>query len=181
MNILRKLERFLNEATITGGLPDTGIFINKGIEYGATASDDDHPTGNILMGRPYTKQTINAPGGAYRNFFPKDEWQWDEFERAKGMEFIGNYHPSLEDDKVLKSHFGKRIFRYSRKREDPTKPMAKINIERDKDPEATMHGIEDIEKEEGGEGVVKEDILIKIDRQYSRSSYQKEGEKKYEI
>lgn len=137
----------MQEATITGGLPDSGNFVKHGQHYGATASDDDHPTGNILMGRPYVKQEIKTPGGTYRNFFPKDEWQWDEFERAKGMEFIKNYHPSLADDKGLTSIYGKRLFRYSRKQVNPDKAMAKINIARDKNPDATMHGIEDIESD----------------------------------
>jgi hypothetical protein len=111
---------------------------------------------------PYTKHTVDAPGGSYRMSIPEVEWQWDVFERAKGMEFIRNYHPSLADDEILKKHFGGRVFRHSRKKEDPTKAMAKINIERDKDPEATMSGIEDIEKKEN---VVQEDILIRIDRE----------------
>ena len=158
MNIVRKIDRYLNEATYTGGYLDIGI--------NSIATDDDHPTGNILMGVKYEKRIVDTPGGPYRLSIPQTEWQWDEFERAKGMEFVGNYHPSLADDKVLKSHFGSRVFRHSRRKEDPTKAMAKINIERDKDPEATMAGIEDIEKEEGGKGEgIVEDILIRIDRQ----------------
>jgi len=173
MNIIDKLERIINEATVTGGLPDSGRFISKGVSYGATASDDDHPTGNILMGVPYTRKTVETPGGSFRMYIPREEWQWDEFERAKGMEFIRNYHPSLADNKILQSLYGKRVFRYSRKKEDPDPAMAKLNIERGKDPEATMSGIEDIEGEENiakgtGEGVtgtIKEDILIKIKKQ----------------
>ena len=154
MNIVKKIERLL-EATLTGGYLDIGL--------NSVCGDDDHPTGNILMGVPYERKTVKTPGGSYRMYIPREEWQWDEFERAKGMEFIRNYHPTLADDKILKSHFGNRVFRYSRKKVDPTKAMAKINIARDKDPDATMHGIENIEQTE--EPTIKEDILVKIDRQ----------------
>lgn len=141
MNILDKMERFLNEATWTKGYPDTG----------GVVGDDDYPTGNILMGRKYTKRTVNTPGGSYRMSMPENEWQWDEFESAKGMEFVGNYHPTLVDDKMLKFQYPGRVFRYSRKRPDPTKPMAILNIDRKKEPETGMVG--DIE----------ENIIEKID------------------
>lgn len=141
MNIIDKIDIHLYEATWTKGYPDTG----------GVVGDDDFPTGNILMGVKYLKRTVKTPGGSYRMSIPQNKWQWDEFESAKGMEFVGNYHPTLADDKMLKFQYGKRVFSYSRKRQDPEKAMDKINIDRKKEPETGMVG--DIE----------ESIIDKID------------------
>lgn len=141
MNIIDKINILLYEATWTKGYPDIG----------GVAGDDDFPTGNILMGVKYSKRTVKTPGGSYRMSIPETKWQWDEFESAKGMEFVGNYHPTLADNKMLKFQYGKRVFSYSRKRQDPEKAMDKINIDRKKEPETGMVG--DIE----------ENIINKID------------------
>jgi len=96
-----RLKKYLTEATLTHGWPDTG----------GIAGDDDAPTGNILMGRKYKKVTVDTPGGPYQMSVPEDEWTWDEFEHAKGMEIKDNYHESLDG-----THLGDKIWRYTKKK-----------------------------------------------------------------
>ncbi len=98
-----RLRKYLTEATVTGGWPDTG----------GIAGDDDAPTGNILMGRKYRKETFQGWAGEYRRSIPEDEWTWDEFEHAKGMELKDNYHASL--DKLRTGYQGK-LWRHTKKK-----------------------------------------------------------------
>jgi len=97
-----RLKKFLTEATLTHGWPDTG----------GIAGDDDAPTGNILMGRKYKKVTVNTPGGPYQMSVPEEEWTWDEFEHAKGMEIKDNYHETLDR---LRDGYQKNVWRHTKK------------------------------------------------------------------
>ena len=96
-----RLKKYLTEAVLTGGWADTG----------GIAGDDDAPTGNILMGRKYKKVTVGTPGGTYQMSVPEEEWTWDEFEHAKGMEIKDNYHDTLED---LRTGYQDKLWRHTR-------------------------------------------------------------------
>jgi hypothetical protein len=98
MDIIDKID----EATIAGNYPDTG----------GIASDDDAPTGNILMGAKYKKRVVNALTGTFRMSVPEEEWTWDEFEHAKGMEVKDNYHNTLDNEGPFKS----RMWRHMKKK-----------------------------------------------------------------
>ena len=89
----------LTEATVVG--------------LGDIAGDDDAPTGNILMGRKYRKETFQGWAGPYRRSIPEDDWTWDEWEYAKGMELKDNYHATL--DKLRDGYQGK-LWRHMKKK-----------------------------------------------------------------
>ncbi len=118
-----KKTKLVSEAVLTHGYPDTG----------GIAGDDDYPTGNILMGRKYTKETFQGWAGPYRRSIPVDEWDWDEFESAKGMEFVKNYSETIKEDPYLEDKFGDRMWRHARKKGDQAKAMAKLDKERKKE------------------------------------------------
>ena len=99
MKTLKKIDIFLNEAIIVG--------------TGDIAGDDDAPTGNILMGRKYRKETFQGWAGPYRRSIPEDEWTWDEFEHAKGMELKDNYHASLDK---LRTGYQDKLWRHTKKK-----------------------------------------------------------------
>jgi len=94
-----KLKKYLNEAIIVG--------------KGDIAGDDDAPTGNILMGRKYRKETFQGWAGPYRRSIPEDDWTWDEFEHAKGMEVKDNYHATLDK---LRDGYQDKIWRHTKKK-----------------------------------------------------------------
>lgn len=96
-----KLRKFLKEAVETMGWPDTG----------GIAGDDDAPTGNILLGRKYTKKIYQGLAGPYVRSVPDDEWTWDQFEHAKGMEIKSNYHKTLDD---MRAGYEKRLWRHTK-------------------------------------------------------------------
>jgi hypothetical protein len=99
-----KLRKYLlGESVQTFGWPDTG----------GLAGDDDAPTGNILLGRKFTKKIYQGLAGPYVRSEPEDEWTWDEFEHAKGMEVKDNYHASL--DKMREGYQG-RLWRHTKKK-----------------------------------------------------------------
>ena len=97
-----RLKKYLTEAVLTHGWPDTG----------GICGDDDAPTGNILLGRKYKKVTVNTPGGTYQMSVPEEEWTWDEFEHAKGMEVKDNYHETLDR---LRDGYQKNVWRHTKK------------------------------------------------------------------
>jgi len=92
----------LSESTLTRGYPDSG----------GIAGDDDHPTGNILMGRKYKKIKVDTPGGSYYMSVPVDneKWLWSDFEAAKGMELKSNYHKSLLKNNL----FGDKMWKHTK-------------------------------------------------------------------
>lgn len=98
-----KLRKYLlAEAVLTLGWPDTG----------GIAGDDDAPTGNILMGRKFVKKLYQGLAGPYIRSVPDDEWTWDEFEHAKGMEVKSNYHHTLDD---MRAGYEERLWKHTKK------------------------------------------------------------------
>ena len=65
------------------------------------------------MGRKYKKVTVDTPGGPYQMSVPEDEWTWDEFEHAKGMEIKDNYHDSLDR---LRDGYQNNVWRHTKKK-----------------------------------------------------------------
>jgi hypothetical protein len=80
---------------------------------GDIAGDDDAPTGNILMGRKYRKETFQGWAGPYRRSIPEDDWTWDEWEYAKGMELKDNYHATLDK---LRDGYQDKLWRHMKKK-----------------------------------------------------------------
>lgn len=106
-----KFKYFLNETTISGGLPDTG----------GIAGDDDYPPGNINFGEKMKPEFINSINGRIKRFVSDPNFKWDEFDNCVGMEDIDNYHHTLaklkdvitRDDFDILKHIRKDVKNYN--------------------------------------------------------------------
>jgi hypothetical protein len=96
----------LEEATVTGGYDAFG----NGI-----VGDDDFPSGNIIFGHKYNKESVpNRLTGAYPNLFVDEtDWKWDIFIGTKGMQDKANYSNTLDSfnkpNSPIKDDIWKRV------------------------------------------------------------------------
>lgn len=107
---MRKFFDELNEATITGGYPDSG--------QDGVCTDDDLPTGTTVFGDKMVPVEVpNRLTGKTIKYVPasdlNQQWNYDEFEHSKPMGSVKAYSKTLDD---LDGMLGGRLFSHTDRR-----------------------------------------------------------------
>lgn len=90
--------------TIKKYINESGMIASNWPDIGGISSDDDTPTGNIIMGNRYVRKKYLNRINKYNSIWDVDKegkYQYDWFENLGGMEQRINYSKTLQKMKKL--------------------------------------------------------------------------------
>ena len=168
--VMKKFYDLMNEATVTGGYPDSGI--------GGPCTDDDLPPGTTVFGDKMVPVEVpNRLTGKTIKYVPADEvgtkWDYDEFEHSQPMGAYNSYSDTLDG---LSKILGDRLWRHTKPRTaelSPDKEMAYKDSEVDQEEkpkptkgEETLDIKERIDRYLGvqEEEILNEEVVDVVDR-----------------